>query len=183
MELMAGANLVQGTTEQIWFFLILHVSINNMKYLPTVWITPQPCHSHFCCLLLPILPKLDIWAKNGAYGLFGLGSRYNRAELYFPSPCMISWMIWNTSELSESLLSLVTAIFVVDCCQFGPSWVPWLKMELMACASLIGGTTEQRWLFHDLIRNNKWYETLSNCLHHTSVVPQPFFCWLLPIWP
>ena len=40
-----------------------------------------------------------------------------------------------------------TAIFVVDGCQFGSSWIFGLKMELMACAGLIGGTTEKRQLF------------------------------------
>ena len=40
---------------------------------------------------------------------------------------------------------------VVDCCQFGPSWIFGLKTELMACADLVGGTTEQGCLFPDLI--------------------------------
>ena len=48
-------------------------------------------------------------------------------------------------------LSLATSIFVVDCCQFGPSWMFGLKMELMACADLVGGTTDQSCLFPDLI--------------------------------
>ena len=47
-------------------------------------------------------------------------------------------------------LSRATAIFVVDCCQFGPSWFFGLKMELMACADLIGVTTDQRFIFPDL---------------------------------
>ena len=57
----------------------------------------------------------------------------------------------NTSELSASHLSRATAIFVVDCCQFGPSWMFGLKMELMACADLVGGTKEQRSMLTDLI--------------------------------
>ena len=36
------------------FFLILYYSINDVKHFITVYITPQPCHSHFCCSLLPI---------------------------------------------------------------------------------------------------------------------------------
>ena len=36
------------------FLLTLYDSINDMKYLLTFWNTPQPCHSHFCCWLLPI---------------------------------------------------------------------------------------------------------------------------------
>ena len=35
-----------------------------------------------------------------------------------------------------SYLSRTTAIFVVDCSQFGPSWMFGLKMELLACAGL-----------------------------------------------
>ena len=53
--------------------------------------------------------------------------------------------------MSALHLSRATAIFVVDCCQFGPSWMFGLKMELMACAGLVGGTTEQIYLFPDLI--------------------------------
>ena len=61
------------------FFLALYVIINYMKYFLNVCITPQLCHSHFCCWLLPIWPKLDLWAENGAYGLCRLGWRYNKA--------------------------------------------------------------------------------------------------------
>ena len=60
-------------------------------------------------------------------------------------------MILNTSEISALHLSPATAIFVVDCYQFGPSWIFGLKMELMACAGLVGVTTEQSCLFPDLI--------------------------------
>ena len=41
--------------------------------------------------------------------------------------------------------------FVVDCCQFDPSRIFGLKMELMACAGLVGGTMEQSCLFPGLI--------------------------------
>ena len=46
------------------FFLTLYDSINDMKHFRTVCITPQPCHSHFCCLLLPSWPKLDVCTIN-----------------------------------------------------------------------------------------------------------------------
>ena len=59
-------------------------------------------------------------------------------------------MILNTSKLSALYLSRATAIFVVDCCQFGPSWIFGLKMELIACADLVGSTTEHSCLFPDL---------------------------------
>ena len=55
------------------------------------------------------------------------------------------------SKLSTLHLNCAIAIFVVDCCQFGPNWVFGLKMELMACADLVGGTTDQICLFSDLI--------------------------------
>ena len=53
-------------------------------------------------------------------------------------------------KLSPSHLSPATAIFVVDCCQFGPSWDFGLKLELMVCADLVGGTTEQSFIFTGL---------------------------------
>ena len=136
---------------RVVFFLILYDSIKYMKYLWNFCITPQPCHSHFCCWLLPIWPKLDVWAENGVYGLCRLGWRYNGAKLSFSLSYMILSMIWNTSELSALHLKCVTAIFVVDGCQFGPSCIFGLKMEHMACADLIGGTTEQICFFPDLI--------------------------------
>ena len=71
------------------FFLDLYVSINDMKYFRTVSITPQPCHIHFCCWLLPIWSYLDFWAENGAYGLCRIGWRYNRAKLSFSWPYML----------------------------------------------------------------------------------------------
>ena len=105
---------------------------------------------------------------------FGLVGGTKRAKLYFSWPYMIVSMILNSSELSALHLSSATAIFVVDCCQFGPSWMFELKMELMAYYSLVGGTTEQSCIFPDLIWYYQWYETLTNCLYYTSAVPQPF---------
>ena len=68
-------------------------------------------------------------------------------------------------------LILATAIFVVDCCQFGPNWIFGLKMELMACADLVCGKTEQSCIFPDIILNNiindmKNFQTV-------SITPQP----------
>ena len=83
-------------------------------------------------------------------------------------------MIWNTLKLSPSHLSRATAIFVVDCWQFGTSWIFGLKMEVMPCADLVGDTTEQSCIFCDLIWYYQWYVTLLNCLHYTSAVHQPF---------
>ena len=52
-------------------------------------------------------------------------------------------IIWNTSELSQSHLRRSTAIFVVDCFQFGPSWMFGLKMELIASADLVRSRMEK----------------------------------------
>ena len=83
-------------------------------------------------------------------------------------------MILNISELSALHLSRATAIFVVDCCQFGPSWIFGLEMELMACAGLVGGTTEQICIFLTLYDSINDMKYVQNCLHHTSALPQPF---------
>ena len=99
-----------------------------MKYLRTGCITPQPCHSHFCCWWLPIWPYLDFGDKNWAYGLCRLGWQYNWAKLSSSWPYMIVSMIWNTSKLSALHLSRATSIFVVDGYQFGPSWMFILSM-------------------------------------------------------
>ena len=65
---------------------------------------------------------------------------------------MILSMIWNTSELPELHFSRDEVIFVVDCCQFGPSWMFGLEVELMACTDLVGGTKEQSIFIPDIIR-------------------------------
>ena len=57
--------------------------------------------------------------------------------MYFTSSYIIVSMILNTYELSASYFSHATGIFVVDGCQFGPSWIFGLKLELMTCADLL----------------------------------------------
>ena len=109
---------------------------------------------------------------------------------------MLVAIISNTYKLSSSHLSSVTAIFVVDGCKFGPSLIFGLKMELLSCAGLVYGITEQSCLFPDLIWYYQCYETIMNCLHHTSAVPQPFLLliaanfliagflgWKCSLWP
>ena len=54
------------------FFLIFYYSINDIKFFLNVLITPQPCHSHFCCWLLPIWPQLDFWAETELMACAGL---------------------------------------------------------------------------------------------------------------
>ena len=165
MELMASPDWLAVPQSKALIFLILYDNINVITHFWTVCITPQPCHSHVCCWLIPIWPILDVWAEIGAYGLCQLGRRCNGAELCYYWSYMIVSMIWNTSEMSASHLSRATAFFVVDCCQFGPSWIFVLKMELMACADLVAGTTEQSCIFPDLIWYYQLYETLLKCLH------------------
>ena len=63
---------------------------------------------------------------------------------------MIVLMILNSSEMFALHLSRDTAVFNVDCCQFGPSWMYGLEMELMTCADLVGGTIEQICIITDL---------------------------------
>ena len=63
---------------------------------------------------------------------------------------MIVSMILNTSEIFALHLSRATAIFVVDGCQFGSTLILGLTIELMACAGLVGGTTEKSCIFSDL---------------------------------
>ena len=53
-------------------------------------------------------------------------------------------------------LSPVTAIFVFGCGQFGPSWIFGLKIELIVCAGLVGGTMKQSCIFLTL------YDTINN---------------------
>ena len=84
-------------------------------------------------------------------------------------------MIWNTYELSASHLSRATAMFVIDCCKFGPSLGFGLKMEIMECADLVGDTTKRGCLVPGLILKNQYYWTCPKNLHHTSAVLQQFF--------
>ena len=93
-------------------------------------------------------------------------------------------------KLSPSHLSRATAIFVVDCCQFGLSWIFGPKMELMAYSGLVGGTkiklgpnwhqsTTERavaWLRCDgdsfgSISYHWYYHTSSGKIQLRSVVP------------
>ena len=83
-------------------------------------------------------------------------------------------MIWNTFEISALHLSRATAVLVVDYCQVGPSWIFGLKMELMSCAGLVGGTMEKSWIFLTSYDSINYMKYFIKCLHHTSTLPQPF---------
>ena len=92
-------------------------------------------------------------------------------------------MIWNNYYLSASHLSRSTVMFVFDCFQFGPSWMFGLKIELMACTDLVGGTNRKAVFFltlYDSINDMKqfWNVCITSQLCHSN-----FCCWLLPICP
>ena len=105
-------------------------------------------------------------------------------------------MIWNTYKLSPSHLSRATAIFVVDWCQFGPSWMFGLKWSLWPVPAWLAVQRSKAVFFltlYDSINNMK---DSQNCLHHTSAVPQPyllliagnltqagFLGWKWSLWP
>ena len=130
MELMACARWVGGTTYQIFIFPDLKCKYQWYEILLNCLHHSQSCHSHFGCRLLPIWPKLVVWAENGAYGLCRLGWWYNEAKLSFSWPNMLLSMIWNTSELSALHLSRAIVVLVVDCCQFDPNCMFGLKWSL-----------------------------------------------------
>ena len=105
-------------------------------------------------------------------------------KVVFFWPYMIVSMIRNTYDLSASHLIHDTAIFVVDCCQFGPSSIFGLKMEIMACASLVGGTKEQSYLSpwpHKIVSMiwNTYTLSTSHLSHATTilVIDSCQFCW------
>ena len=142
IELMACTYLVGGTTYQSFHFPDLlwkyqwYEKLTNCLYLTSV--VPQP----FLLMIASNFALTGFWGWKWSLGLCHLGWRYNGTMIYFSSTCMIVSMIWNTSELSALHLSCATAIFVDDCCHLGPNWIFGLKMELMACAGLVGGTME-----------------------------------------
>ena len=95
--------------------------------------------------------------------------RYNGEKLSFSWPYMLISVMWNNSELSASHLICATAIFGVDCCQFGPSWSFGLKMELMACVTWLAVQRSKDVFFLTL------YDSINNMKHFWTVciTPQP----------
>ena len=192
-----GPNWIMGWNRSLWsvptclvvqrskavFFLSIYDIINDMKLFQNVWTTPQPCQSHFCYLLLPIWPMLDVWAENEGYGLFRIGWRYIRAKLFVSRPYMIVPMIWNNSEVSALHLSITKAISVVDCCQFVQAWLLGWKRRLLPVPIWLVVQRIKAVFFltsYDSINEMKKF-----CI--VCITAQPchshFYCWLLPIWP
>ena len=121
---------------------------------------------------------LGFWAENGASGLCRLGWRYNWARLTFAWPYIIVSMIWKNSNLSALHLSCAIATFVIDCWQFGLSWVFGMKMELIPVPPLI------LWLLYALLLVLLFFlssgsNSLSPC---TAITLSPIASYLLIIW-
>ena len=140
--------------------------MNCLNYTSAV---PQPF------LLLIAANLIVAWCLGWkwAYNMCRIGWRVNRSKLYFSWPDMIFLMIWYTSKMSALHLSRSTSIFVVDCCQIGPNWIFGLKMELMACANLVGGTTNHRCLFlalYDSIKDMKLLLFINIAPHRATAI-------------
>ena len=157
------------------FYLSIYDSINDMKYFWNVCITPQLCHSHFCCWLLPIWPKLDFWNENGAYGLFHLGWRYNGAKRFFFKTLYFSIndmkyfqnCLHHTTSVPQPFLLLIAANLTLA--EF-LAW-KWCLWHVLAWLVI----QQRKFVFLLTLRNSindmKYFR---NCLHHISAVPQPF---------
>ena len=151
MELMVCASLVGSTTYKFlyfsWYYMIVSMIWNNSELSASHLIHATAIFVVDCCQFGPSWMfglKMELMACANLVG----GT--TEKKQYFSWPYMIVSIIWNSYELSTSHLSRATAIFVVDCCQFGASWIFGLRMELMACADLVGVKTEQSCLFPDL---------------------------------
>ena len=77
------------------FFLALYDSINDMKHFGAVFITPQPCHSHFCCWWLPIWPKMDVYTINDM--------KHFRTLYITPYPALVCFHLSKKGSLSYNL--------------------------------------------------------------------------------
>ena len=151
MELMVCSDLVGGTTEQRCIFTDLTCYYKwyeiLLKFLHLTSAMPQP----FWLLIGANLALAGFLAWKWSLWPVPAWLVVQRIKAFIFLTLYDSKIIWNTSKLSAFHLSRATAIFVVDCCQFGPSCIFWLKMELMACAGWVGVTTEKRCIFPDLI--------------------------------
>ena len=99
-------------------------------------------------------------------------SHLSRATAIFVVDCCQFGLNWMFGLKME--LIAYAAIFVVDCCQFGPSWMFGLKMELMAVPTWLSVQRSKAVFFlilYDSINDMKYFR---NCLHYISTVPQPF---------
>ena len=175
MELMACADLVGDTPEQSFFFLTFYNIINDMKHFQTVCIAPQPCHSCFCCCLLPIWPKFNFRAENGAYGLCRLGWQYNRANMYFSWPYMILSMIWKPLNCLHHISAVPQPFLLL--------MHVWAENGAYGLCRLGLWYNRAKLYFYwtCMILSMIWNTSEMSVLHLTC--HSHFCCWLLPIWP
>ena len=133
------------------FFLTLYDIINDIKLFWNVCIIPQPCHRHFCCWFLPIWPKLKVWAEIEFMVCADLVGGITEQI------CLFSDLIWyyqwyeTLPKCLHYTSSMPYPILLLMAANLGLAGFFGLKMELMACADLVGGTTEQSYIFSDLI--------------------------------
>ena len=83
-------------------------------------------------------------------------------------------MIWNTYETVCITPQPCHSHFVVDCCQFGHSWIFGPKWSLWPVSTWLEVQRSKAVFFlslYDSINDMKYFR---NCLNYTSAVPKPF---------
>ena len=88
------------------FFLNLNVSINDMKSVWPVCITPQPCHSHIVCWWLPICPSWVFGLKMKFMACASLVGSIMKQRYLFPN------LIWyyQLYEILMNCLNYTSAV-------------------------------------------------------------------------
>ena len=151
MELMAFDGLIGSTTEQSCLFSDLICYYQWYETLTNDVTKPQPCHSHFWLLIAANLALAGFFGWKWSLWPVLTWLAVQRSKALFFLSLYDSMNDMEHFRMNSSNLSRARVIFVVDCCQFGPCWMFGLKMELMVCANLVGGTTEQICIFPDII--------------------------------
>ena len=151
MGLMVCADLVCGTTEQschyhdiIWYYQLYEILWN---FLNNTLDVPQPC-------LLVITANLALAGCLGwKWGLWPVPAWLavqRRIAVFFLT------LYESINDMKQFQNVCITpqpchSHFVVGCCQFGPSWIFGMKMDLMVCSCMIDGILEQSCIFLHLI--------------------------------
>ena len=153
-----------------------------MKHFRNVCITPQPCHNHFCCWLLPIWPKLDVWAEMELMACAELVGSTKEQSCLFPD--LIWYYQWYetlqnfihyTSAVPEPFLLLIAANLALARC-LGWKWSLWPVHAWLA----VQKSKDVFFLTVNISINEMKYSWT------VYITPQPchsyFCCWLLPFW-
>ena len=156
MELMACANLVGGTMVKSCIFTDIIFYYQWYEILPKCLYYIEAARQPFLLLVAANLAlagflglKWSLWPVPA-----WLAVQRSKAVLFLNLYYSINdrntsiFYAGNTSIFYASHVNCATAIFVVDCCQFGPSRIVGLKMELMACANVVRGTPDKSCLFN-----------------------------------